>query len=381
MAEHLTEHHIRAVAPAAAAGTDIRHVLSRFSQELPAPHLSALPLMPARGLHATALARSAACLSELYSELTSYGWRIVPRPGADFLRAHALLIDDVDSLADVHGDAQEQGRPAAPVHVEVLGPLSLAAHLHLPHGEKVLIDHGARRDITDSLASGLTTHVQHLLRSVNPTALHVTLSEPDYAVVRSGEVSTVSGYRTIRSVSRDDSRQLIGTVIQALRDAGAHAVYLDTGSPVKRDVLEDFRSTAGPQADGFVLPVSTARWPDWELTAEAVEAGTRFIASLGGHRQFRPAAAAPGQSREPHQRREVSDLISSLTTPWQRLGMPAAQLRSFQLAGFSDAELGSPTAAPWLENSELRGNSALLRLVSDLRSTAEALSEKAAEGF
>ena len=323
-----------------------------MESELAAPHLSALPELTARGHHASLLGRSVAQLSELYAELTSYGWRLVQRPGADHLRASTLLGTDVDTLADVRGERQNDNDAApSPLALNILGPLSLAARLHLPTGEKVLIDHGARRDLTDSLAAGLAEHIEHVLRSIQPAALTVVLLEPEHHRVRTGSIPTVSGYQSIRSLHRDEARRLIGTVVHALHRAGADEVVLDLGEPAGLDQIEDFRGRTEAQVEGFAMPVHRAGPQDWERTAELVESGAQVMAGL-----LTPGTALP----------EVSRLAARITEPWQRLGMPASSLGSFTVAGLCAADRHLQSL--WEE-------AAAMRTLTRLRATAEALTD------
>lgn len=329
-----------------------------MESEITTPHLGCLPELPARGHHGSLLGRAVAQLSELYAELTSYGWRLVPRPGADHQRSSALLGSDVDTLAEVRGERAEQGAAAGPLSLELLGPVSLAAQLHLPGGEKVLIDHGARRDLAESLALGATSHLQHVLRSVRPRALTVTILEPQYQRVRTGSVPTVSGYQTIRSLPREETRQLLGTLISALRASGADAVTLDLGQPAEPEHIEDFHAGSGNTVNGFALPVHRAQAADWERTAELVESGAQVLASL-----LRPDE--PGARALP----EVSQLTGLLTGPWQELGMPASSLAAFVL---------TPYGVRHRQLMAGLGEAEAMRALSRLRDTAEALTEQAA---
>lgn len=300
-------------------------------------------------------------MAELYAELTSYGWRLVQRPGADHLRATTTLSADVDTVADVRGERQESGgAEPGPLRVEILGPVSLAARLHLPQGEKILIDHGARRDLAASLAAGLQAHCEHILSSVRPPALEVTLCEPDYHRVRQGAVPTVSGYQQIRSLGRDETRGLVTEVLNGLRAAGADAVVLDTGRAVTAEQVEDFfgRSGAGtrPAVDGFALPVHRAEAADWEHAAELAEAGAQLQASL-----LRPTGLSTASLPE------VSALAQRLSGPWEALGMPLSSLGAFTL---------TPVSAGEREQFAGLSEPAALRAATRVRDAAAALTDQ-----
>ncbi|WP_191089734.1 uroporphyrinogen decarboxylase/cobalamine-independent methonine synthase family protein [Nesterenkonia ebinurensis] len=328
-----------------------------MESELTAPHHSALLELPGRRHHGSLLGRATAQLSELYAELTSYGWRLVPRPGADHQRASTLLTSDVNTLAEIRGERAEQGGTPGPLRLEMLGPVSLATQLHLPNGEKVLIDHGARRDLAESLAAGAAEHIQHALRSVRPPELTVTMLEPDYQRVRTGSVPTVSGYQTIRSLPRDETRQLLGTFITALRSAGAENIILDLGRPAEAEHIEDFRGWGGPTVDGFALPLHRVKATDWERTAGLVESDAQILADL-----LHP--------REPHDALpEVSQLAARIAEPWQKLGMPASSLFAVTITAHG--------ARHRLQPAQL-SEAAAMRTLTRLRDTAEALTDLAA---
>lgn len=353
---------LRAAAAAAFPGVDARHAAEMLSAETPAPHLSALPELPQRGHHATLLGRAAAQLSELYGELTSYGWRLTQRPGADHQRAAQLLRADVDTLADVRGErAETHGEESSPLKVEVLGPVSLAAQLALPSGEKVLVDHGARRDLAESLAAGLTSHVEHVRRACSPQTLSVVLSETRYGKVRRGEVPTVSGYRTIRSLPRDETRVMIGVVVEALRAAGADEVILDLGDAPQPEHVEDFRGREASRVEGFGLPVTALGSTAWEQVAELTESGTQWLAGMLRPHETRRATLP-----------QVSSLAARLTKPWQALGMPAASLESFLLTTYCGEDRERPAG---LGSAGLDEASAL-RTLTRVLGTAEALTEQ-----
>lgn len=353
---------LHAAAPAVFPGTGARRAAELLAAELlsaggASPHLAALPELPARGHHATLLGRAVAQLSELYAELTSYGWRLTQRPGADHQRAVQLLRADVDTLADVRGERAElHGEAPSPLKLEVLGPVSLAARLALPGGEKVLIDHGARRDLAESLASGVAGHVEHVRRTCASERLTVVLEETGYGRVRAGEVPTVSGYRAIRSLPRDEARAMVGVVVEALRTAGADEVLLDLGGPPAAEHAEDFRGRDSSRVDGFGISVPELRGVDWERVAELTESGAHWLAGL-----LRPAET----SREALP--QVRALAARLTEPWQALGMPASSLEAFTATSFSGDSRERPAALD---------EASALRTVARVRDAAEALTEQ-----
>ena len=114
------------------------------------PDLPHLPELPGRGAAATMTGRGA-----------RGGRRARRRPAAGRLAAHrrrrasttagpaSLLAQDLDAVEE-----QAQGVRRA-FKVQVAGPWTLAATVEKPRGDKVLSDHGARRDLAQALAEGL----------------------------------------------------------------------------------------------------------------------------------------------------------------------------------------------------------------------------------
>jgi hypothetical protein len=137
--------------------------------ELPLPYL---PELPARGVGADPVGRTAGLLADLHVEVAAGLWRFVPRGGRDEQRARTALTTDLDALEEAaHGHA-------GPLKVRIVGPWSLAASIDLPRGEKALADAGAVRDIAASLTEGLTRHLVDIRRRLGEA--------PQLRVIRRG---------------------------------------------------------------------------------------------------------------------------------------------------------------------------------------------------
>ena len=68
--------------------------------ELPLPFLAELP---ARGVGADAVGRTAGLLADLHVEVGTGVWRFVPRGGRDEQRAHNALTTDLDAVEEAAG--------------------------------------------------------------------------------------------------------------------------------------------------------------------------------------------------------------------------------------------------------------------------------------
>lgn len=280
-------------------GTDPREAHRVVRGELGEPHLPHLAELPMRGVGSDPVGRTAAMLPELPIDLQPHGWRLVPRPGRDFRRAAAALAADMNALADVAG-AEE--RPAAALKVQLRGPLSLAANLHLHHGERALLDVGARRDIADSLAAGLAEHVWRASAAACGAGVVVQIDEPEIEAVMTGTIPTSSGYRTLRAIPASEVSRSWQLAAEAARAAGAVEVVVSVpahGAP--------FEQLTGSGLDGFVLPVDGLTSRQWEAIAGAVEGGLRLWAGV-----MNPDTATVPQ---------VSALVESVRRPWRAVGL------------------------------------------------------------
>jgi hypothetical protein len=206
--------------------------------ELPElPHLAELP---GRGAGADLVGRGGALLVDLPVEIVPSGWRLAAHGGRDLQLARDFLAWDLDAL-EAAGDGY-----AGALKVQGVGPWTLAANLELPTGHKVVSDHGATRDLAESLAEGLRNHLADVQRRVPAAELVLQLDEPSLPAVLAGAVSTPSGYGTVRSVEEPVVEQTLRDVLgvageggrvvhccarevplRLIRDAGADAVSVD----------------------------------------------------------------------------------------------------------------------------------------------------------
>ena len=130
-------------------GDDVREWMRAVLELVDIPFLPELPARP----YGDMLSRTVAVLTELAADLQPVGWRLTgggdARASLDQRRARALLQEDLDVLEEYAYEYQ------GPLKVQVTGPWTLAASLERPRGDKVLADHGARRDLAQALADGV----------------------------------------------------------------------------------------------------------------------------------------------------------------------------------------------------------------------------------
>lgn len=231
--------------------------------ELDVPHV---PELPARGATASMTGRALALLEGLAVDLQPAGWRLVGTSGTsgvDHRRTRSLLAQDLDAVEE-----QAQGW-TGPFKTQVAGPWTLAATVEKPRGDRVLSDHGARRDLAESLAEGVRGHVRDLRRRVpGTTSLVVQVDEPALAAVLGAQVPTASGFGRHRAVHPPEASALLGTVLSAIAEEGAEPWVHSCAPSVPWDLVR------GAGATGLVLDLSMLTAGDHDTVAEALEGGT-----------------------------------------------------------------------------------------------------------
>lgn len=195
------------------------------------PDLPHLPELPARSAAATMTGRSVAMLSGLGADLQPAGWRLTDAPGRDHRRARSLLSQDLDVLEE-----QAQGYAGA-FKLQVAGPWTLAATVERPRGDRLLADHGARRDLGQSLAEGVAGHVEDVRRRLPDARLVVQVDEPALPAVLAGSIPTASGFSRHRSVAVPEAVQALGGVLASISAAGAVPVVHCCADVVPLQVL------------------------------------------------------------------------------------------------------------------------------------------------
>jgi methionine synthase II (cobalamin-independent) len=267
-------------------GTDPAEAVRLVVGEL--PDFAHLPELPARGPGADLIGRSAAFLVDLSFDLTPAGWRLVPRPGIDQRRAKEFLARDLDALHDVAAGW------AGPFKVQVAGPWTLAAGLERTRGDRAVVDAGARRDLAQSLAEGITAHVAAVAARLPGAQVVVQLDEPSVPAVLQGGLPTVSGFGKLAAVEAPVVEQELAGVVAALpgpvvlhccaprapltlfRAAGADALSFDLGLVQDLDAVGT-AIEAGVHLLPGVVPGTDTDLPGAKATASRVQAWWREL--------------------------------------------------------------------------------------------------------
>jgi methionine synthase II (cobalamin-independent) len=220
-------------------------------------HFVHLPELPARGAQAGMVGRAVALLQGLGADLQPAGWRLTDAPGIDQRRAVSLLGQDLDLLEE-HTQGYE-----GPLKVQVTGPWTLASTMERPRGDRVLADHGARRELAQSLAEGVAVHAADVAHRVPGARLVVQVDEPALPAVLAGRVPTASGFHRHRSVDAPMASAALRELTQAIGGAGARAVVHSCAADLPVPLL--VQSGFGAISFDLALVAPSDAWADaWE---------------------------------------------------------------------------------------------------------------------
>ncbi|MCY4727801.1 methionine synthase [Nocardioides sp. STR2] len=247
------------------------------------PELPHVPEVPGRGVTAAMTGRGLAVVEGLGADLQPAGWRLTDASGIDHRRARSLLAQDLDTVEELAQDHQGAFK------TQVCGPWTLAATVERPRGDKVLADHGARRELAQALAEGTRTHLADLGRRLpGVDRWIVQVDEPALASVVAGQVPTASGFGRHRSVDLPEASAHLEWLVAAIADAGGEA-WVHSCAP-----RTPWSLVAGTGAHGLSADLDMLGPADLDTFAEALESGR--TAALGVVPSTEPATE-PSEAR------------------------------------------------------------------------------------
>ena len=229
--------------------------------------------LPGRGPGADIIGRTGGMLASVASNLaletTPQGWRFTAGPGRQIRLAQSFLGEDLDALEEIAVDY------AGPLKCQVAGPWTLAASIELRTGERALRDPLAVRDIADALAEAVRLHVVEIRhRMPRASSIVVQLDEPSLPAVLDGRIGTASGLSSYAAVDTQVAERILGSVLAAAAEVGAHGGVHCCANDIPIDLLR----AAGAQfvsVDMTLLEFDTQRD---EGLGRAWEAGVGILA-------------------------------------------------------------------------------------------------------
>ncbi len=275
-------------------GTDPHEAATTIVGEL--PDLAHLPELPGRGAGSDMVGRASALLVDMQLDTTTRGYRLAVRPGATARRARDLLRTDLDALEEAWETAGCAGTGRV-VKVQAVGPMTLAAHIELANGHRVLTDPGAVRDLSESLAEGLASHAAEVSKRLGADVV-IQLDEPSAPAVLEGSLRGASVLNTVRPLPAPEALHVLDTVVTAqpgpvlihscatpppldfLRESAAAAIGFDLSAIASGnlDAIGELLDSGKFLALGLVPTTSPATPPSWRGLAEP---GVRLIDRLG----------------------------------------------------------------------------------------------------
>lgn len=371
-------------------GDDLAEAMSRVEGELGAPHLPFLPHLPALGWRATPLARTLAVCEGLAFDGVSFGWRMV-HSGGRGARESALaqdrLLSDINLLADRVGAQKKRfGSGQASVYkIQLVGPLTLAASIYLPGGERVISDAGASRDLLESFLEGLERWAASLREALQaPQALiAVQLDESEFQRLLEGSIPTVSGFRSLSALQPHYYQQVYRRVAERFAELNLQLILDVDGTALKpvqelklltqpRPALDALALLKAMQVEG-AAPCALLLHPD---RARLKGPGMLHVPPLSDPRSWEPVAQlleAQAQLWLPVvTSARVPDQVRRLYSLWREVGLEPTQLNALGLMADEHPQTGSVPSAPTPGMvSVLDATASLARVTDCARALAE----------
>ncbi|WP_455114306.1 methionine synthase [Rothia mucilaginosa] len=371
-------------------GDDLAEAMSRVEGELGAPHLPFLPHLPALGWRSTPLARTLAVCEGLAFDGASFGWRMV-HSGSRGARESALaqdrLLSDINLLADRVGAQKKRfGSGQAPAYkIQLAGPLTLAASIYLPGGERAISDAGASRDLLESFLEGLERWAESLREALQaPRALiAVQLDESEFQRLMEGTIPTVSGFRSLSALQPHYYQQVYRRVAERFAELNLQLILDVDGTALKpvqelklltppRPALDAVELLKAMQVEG-AAPCALLLHPD---RARLKGPGMLQVPPLSDPRSWEPVAQlldANAQLWLPVvTSARVPDQVRRLYSLWREVGLEPMQLSAVGLMADERPHTGAvPSASTPGAVSVLDATASLARVTECARALAE----------
>lgn len=374
-------------------GDDLSEAMSRVEGELGAPHLPFLPHLPALGWRSTPLARTLVVCEGLAFDGASFGWRLV-HSGGRGVRESALaqdrLLSDINLLADRVGAQKKRFTSnvegsAAVYKIQLVGPLTLAASIYLPGGERAISDAGASRDLLESFLEGLERWMDSLREALQaPRALiAVQLDESEFQRLMEGAIPTVSGFRSLSALQPHYYQQVYRRISERFAELNLQLILDVDGTALKPVQELKLLSQSRPALDALALlkamqvedaaPCALLLHPD---RARLKGPGMLQVPPLSDPRSWEPVAQlleARAQLWLPVvTSARVPDQVRRLYSLWREVGLEPTQLSAVGLMPDERIQGGSgPAGMASATVSMLDATASLARVAECARALAE----------
>ena len=225
---------MRVTAAGSLPGDDFRSALGAMTEAL--PEILPLPELPGRGVGSQMVGRALGLINGLGFDLQPAGWRLTSGSGVDHRRARSQWRFDLDDTEELL-----QGFSGV-LKVAVAGPWTLAASVERPTGDRLLADHGARRELSQALADGVATLAHDLHQRLPDATVSLQIDEPMVMDVAGGKVPTASGFSRHRVVHAPELSAALSLFTALDPGAVLHCCAAGDWLPVARSA--DFRTAS-----------------------------------------------------------------------------------------------------------------------------------------
>lgn len=214
---------MRVTAAGSLPGDDFRGSLAAMSEAL--PEILPWPELPGRGVGSDMVGRAVGLIGGLAFDLRPSGWRLTTGASAEHRRARAAWRRDLDDAEELlHGFD-------GVLKVGVAGPWTLAGSVERPRGDRLLADHGARREVAQALVDGIADVRADFARRLPGATLRVQVDEPLLIAVADGTLPTASGFSRHRAV---DGPALAAALEPLAEDSVLHCCAPGDWLPIAR---------------------------------------------------------------------------------------------------------------------------------------------------
>ncbi|MFT3661636.1 MAG: vitamin-B12 independent methionine synthase [Gordonia sp. (in: high G+C Gram-positive bacteria)] len=277
-------------------GTDPRAAVDVVVGEVGLPYL---PELPARGVGADLLGRTAGLLVGIPVDYVHRTYRLAASPTAETRRARDHLRWDLDAVEELWETRGLRGRTEV-LKVQACGPFTFAAHVELRGGHKLVRDRGALHDVAESLAAGLGEQAAELERRLGVRTV-VQLDEPSIGSVIDGTVTPLTRLDPIPPIPVPDVAEILETFAARL----GRPLLLHSCAAPRWELLRRVPSY------GVSLDFTQLRESDYDPLGETLDAGRVVAAGV-------VPATDPGLSSN----QVADDLVARLTGLIDRIGLP-----------------------------------------------------------
>ncbi|MFT4087385.1 MAG: vitamin-B12 independent methionine synthase [Gordonia sp. (in: high G+C Gram-positive bacteria)] len=300
--------------------------------------LVALPELPARGVGADLIGRTASILVDIPVDVVHRVYRLTSAPTTITRRGRDFLRWDLDALEEQWELGGLAGSDRA-VKLQTAGPFTFGAQVELRGGHKLVRDRGAVRDVAESLAAGLAGRAAEVERRLGARVV-VQIDEPGAGPVVDGTVTPLTRLDPIAPIPVQEVAETLNGLVETI----GRPALLHTCAPLRWDLLSLLTGC------GLSLDLTRVREADFDRLGHFLDAGGVMAAGI-------VPSTDPDRAPDPEQ------LGLRLISLVDRIGLERTVVRDNMLI---TPTCGLAGASPSWATAALRTASSVAQLLPDL---------------